>query len=199
MKIDAVIIGGGHSGCATARALVKAGFRVCVVSEGLSLSAACSAPASREAQTVSPYSALSELAALGAVVLKGDSAVSGIWDGDTLKAVVTRNLSDTPLEADYFVLATGKFFSRGLLSDMERIWEPVFGADVAYTPGRSSWYDPDFSAPQPFMGFGVMTDGQGRVLFGGKPAANLYAAGSILSAGSKALDIDKLTAGHAGK
>ena len=199
MRFDAVVIGGGRSGSAAALALVEAGLRVCVVSEGLSLGVAGSAPASVATQQNPPYARLAELSAKGAMVLRGDSAVSGIWDVSVLKAVVTRNLSDMPLEADFFVLATGKFFSRGLLSDMEKIWEPVFGADVYFTPGRETWSDADFFAPQPFMGFGVLTDAEGRILFGGNPAENLYGTGGVLAAGSKALDINKLISRYAGK
>ena len=105
-----------------------------------------------------------------------------------IAAVRTANLGDEPLAAGLFVLATGKFFSRGLVADMDRVYEPVFGADVDYIPDRTKWYVADFAAPQPFLNFGVRTAPDGRVLFGGIPAENLYAVGRILAKGSAPAD-----------
>ena len=168
-SFDAVIIGGGLAGLVLARTLQDAGRRCCVVAEGLSLS--------------DPYpSALrTGFRVAGGVLLAGDSALRGDWDGRRLLRVYTRNLGDAPLEASQFALCTGKFFGRGLLSTMDRIYEPVFGADVFFDPERTRWYDPDFSRPQPFESFGVMTAPDGRVLFGGEPAENLWAAGEVVS------------------
>ena len=81
--------------------------------------------------------------------------------------------------ADDYILATGKFFSRGLFSDKEHIWEPVFGADVDYDPDRTKWYEREFDAPQPFMKFGVRTDADGHVSVGGQIIVNLTAVGDI--------------------
>lgn len=169
MRFDAVIIGGGWSGCEAAELLVEAGKKVCIVSEGLSLAAV---------KYDSPYARLAALQKQGAVVLRGDRAVSGKIEDGRVVEIRTRNL-DEPLMADEYVLATGKFFSRGLLSDKEHIWEPLFGADVEYDPDRSKWFDPDFEASQPFMKFGVKTDAGGRVLVGGQAIVNLTAVGDI--------------------
>ena len=73
---------------------------------------------------------------------------------------------------------------------MNHIWEPVFGAAVAYDADRTKWADPEFSSHQPFMDFGVRTDDAGHVLVSGRPVMNLYAAGEILAAGSKEFDTD---------
>ncbi len=182
MKFDVVVIGGGWAGRTVADRLAGAGLRVCVVSEGLSLTAV---------HDESPYSCLAGLQKKGVTVLRGDRALQGRADADKVTGLVTRNLGpDTMLEADAFVLATGKFFSRGLLSDMNHIWEPVFGADVAYDADRTKWADPEFSSHQPFMDFGVRTDEAGHVLVSGRPVMNLYAAGEILAAGSKEFDTD---------
>lgn len=172
MRFDVVIIGGGLAGMTAATALRKAGLSCAVVAEGLSLH---NAPRS-------------EFLALGGTIFAGDSVVGGEWDGDALKCVFTRNLEGTRLEADNFILATGKFFSRGLISTMDSVYEPVFGCDVEYIRDRDKWVTSDFFAPQPFESFGVITDGTGRVLLEGRPAKNLYAAGEIL-AGSP--DIEK--------
>lgn len=169
MRFDAIIIGGGWAGCSAAEPLVEAGKKVCIVSEGLSLSAV---------KYDSPYARLAALQKQGAVVLRGDRAISGKIEDGRVVEVRTRNL-DEALVAEQYVLATGKFFSRGLLSDKEHIWEPVFGADVVYDPDRRKWYDPDFDAPQPFMKFGVRTDADGKVFVGGHLITNLTAVGDI--------------------
>ena len=164
MKYDVIIIGGGLAGLTAGVELCRAGKTCCVVSEGLSL------------HEDAPKAGF---LAAGGVLLSGDSVVDGIWDGMTLKSVRTRNLEDTPLEAVHFILATGKFFSRGLVATMDSVRESVFGADVEFDPCRDRWYDQDFFAPQPFERFGVRTF-EGRVLFGGVPSDNLYAAGEVL-------------------
>ena len=192
MKFDAVVIGGGRSGCAAAKALLDRGLSVCIVADGLNLG---SSPAD-------PYAALNALSSAGATVLRGDRALGAVFASvpacsSTLlatasgpaspvriAAVRTANLGDEPLEAGLFVLATGKFFSRGLVADRDRVYEPVFGADVDYIPDRTKWYVADFAAPQPFLNFGVRTAPDGRVLFGGIPAENLFAVGRILAKGS---------------
>ena len=163
MRYDVVIIGGGLAGTTAGLELQKAGLSCCIVSEGLSLHSTPKA----------------EYVRCGGTFLPGDSVIGGIWDGNRLLSVRTRNLDGTPLEASHFILATGKFFSRGLVATMDAVLEPVFGADVEFDPCRDRWYDPDFFAPQPFESFGVRTEGC-RVLFGGRPADNLYAAGEVL-------------------
>lgn len=165
MKFDVVIIGGGRAGIAAGTALEKAGLRTAIVAAGLNFE-----KTSRE-----------EYISLGGVVFKGDKALGGVWEGRTLKSLKTKNLGRTVLAADYFVLATGKFFSRGLVATMDTVYEPVFGADVDFDPDRGNWIDRDFFAPQPFEKFGVKTDCKGRLMIGGEISENLYAAGEILA------------------
>ena len=169
MKFDVVIIGGGWAGCTAAENLVEAGRKVCIVSEGLSLAAV---------KYDSPYARLAALQKQGVFVLRGDRAVCGKIEEGKVVEVRTRN-QDEPLVADEYILATGKFFSRGLLSDKDHVWEPVFGVDVDYDPDRTKWYDPDFDAPQPFMKFGVKTDAEGRVSVDGRTIVNITAVGDI--------------------
>ena len=171
MRFDVIIIGGGWAGCEAAENLVEAGAKVCIVSEGLSLAAT---------GYDSPYSRLAMLQKMGVTVLRGDRALSGKIEDGKVTGIITRNLGESsPLTADRYILASGKFFSRGLLSDKEHIWEPVFGADVVYDPDRRKWYDPDFDVPQPFMKFGVRTDADGKVFVGGHLITNLTAVGDI--------------------
>ena len=119
---------------------------------------------------------------LGGTFLMGDEAVSAELDGTQVKNVSTKNLQGHPLEAEHFILATGGFFSKGLASNPEKVWEPLFGLDVEALPDRNDWYDPDFLKDQPYMGFGVKTTEDLKGLKGGVPMDNLYLAGSILGA-----------------
>lgn len=123
---------------------------------------------------------------LGGTYLLGDKVSGGEFADDTLKSVTTVNLGDMKLEADNFVLATGSFFSHGLVAAPDRIYEPVFGLDVEVTGGRSEWFDKDIYKEQPYMKFGVVTDGHFNVSKGGEVIRNMYASGSVLG-GSNAM------------
>jgi anaerobic glycerol-3-phosphate dehydrogenase B subunit len=183
MKYDVVIIGGGLAGCTAAGVLAEAGRKVALFSEGLSLHDASEGPASHKEQSRPPYAALSALAAKGVTVFRGDSIIGAEMSEDGTKVIraFSRNLGDEPLEAAAYVLATGKFFSRGIISNMEGMFEPVFHADVEFEADHSKWYDTDFFAVQPYERFGVKTDAEGHVLKGGVSVLNLYAAGQVLA------------------
>ena len=172
MRYDAVVIGGGRSGCAEALRRAAEGQKVCVVSAGLTLHSL--EPELKD----KPYALLHELTKAGIAVFRGDTAESVVWADEKVTAIQTSN--GITLEASEFVLATGRFFSRGLIADMEGVREPLFGADVDFPADRSKWFDPDFFAPQPFEGFGVKTDKNGRILKGGKAVENVFAIGKIL-------------------
>ena len=165
MKFDIIIIGAGASGMRVALTLQKAGKKTAVIGLGRSVNEV----------EVAPYEHL------GGTLLIGDSVTEGVFEGDRLRAVRTANLGSYALEAERFVIATGKFLGRGLVSDMEGVYEPLFGLDVDYDPDRSRWFDPSFAAPQPFLRFGVRTDAQSRPSIGGRTVENLYACGELLA------------------
>ena len=169
MKFDVVIIGGGLAGMTAATKLQADGLKCAVVAEGLSLHN----PSRRE------------FCAAGGTLLAGDKVVCGRFDGGRLVSVRTEKLGDVELEAGAFVLATGKYFSRGLVADMDRVYEPLFGLDVKYEEDRSKWFGASFSAPQKFLEFGVMTE-DGCALKDGKKIVNLFPAGEVLAGISSA-------------
>ena len=117
---------------------------------------------------------------LGGTYLMGDRVTGAHVYEDTVHSVVTKHLDRHYLEGDHFILATGGFFSKGLVSNPFKIYEPVFELDVDYNPDRNTWYDATFQEHQPYMAFGVKTDESLRTLRGGVPVKNLYAIGSIL-------------------
>ena len=164
MRCDVVIIGGGLAGLTAALELQRTGRRCVVVAGGMSLHE-------------TPRAAF---IAAGGVFLRGDFVKRGEWKGSRLLRVWTRNLGPEPIEAKDFILATGRFFSKGLASTMDEIYEPIFGCDVRYDKDRSAWVNTDFFGPQPFEEFGVETDGCGHAMIHGVAAENLYAAGEIL-------------------
>ena len=149
--------------------LQQAGLKCAVVAEGLSLH-----NASRRA-----------FSAAGGTLLAGDRVTGGKLAGGRLLSVSTAKLGDMDLEADAFVLATGKYFSKGLVADMDRVHEPLFGLDVAFDDDRSKWFDPSFAAPQRFLEFGVKTM-DGRAVKDGRAVENLFPAGEVLAGVSSA-------------
>lgn len=169
MKFDVIIIGGGLAGMTAATALQNAGLKCAVIAEGLSLH-----NASRR-----------EFSAAGGTLLAGDRVTGGRFSDGRLVEVRTEKLEDVPLTADNFILATGKYFSKGIVADMDKVYEPLFGLDVAYEEDRSKWFDPSFAAPQKFLEFGVRAQ-DGCALKDGKAIANLFPAGEVLAGISSA-------------
>ncbi|MDE6009686.1 MAG: glycerol-3-phosphate dehydrogenase subunit GlpB [Muribaculaceae bacterium] len=118
---------------------------------------------------------------LGGEFLPGDTVKGGEFEGNRLKRIFTVNLGDMPLEADDFIISTGSFFGHGLIADIERIYEPVFGLDLNVKGGRTEWYEKDFYASQPYMTYGVITDDKFHPYKNGEAIENLYATGALLA------------------
>ncbi len=117
---------------------------------------------------------------LGGTYLMGDEVVRAHTHEGVVHSVATRNLDNHYIEAANFILSTGGYFSKGLISNPFQVLEPVFGLDVEYKEDRNQWYNPTFKEDQPYMHFGVKADENLHALKDGKPLENLFVAGSIL-------------------
>lgn len=123
----------------------------------------------------------------GGRFLMGDTVVEADFNEDgTVKSIGTQNFGSIRLYADNFVIATGSFFSKGLIATPDRIFEPVFGVDLSYAEGRDQWFDRNFWNKQNYISYGAKVSKFLHASIDGKPIANLYAIGSII-AGSNTL------------
>lgn len=118
---------------------------------------------------------------LGGTYMLGDSVTGGLFEDGRLKSITTENHGDVRFEADNFILASGSFFSKGLVSDIDGVREPVFGLDVDSIDERPQWYRRNMFEAQPYMSFGISTDNDFRAKKDGLPVQNLYGAGAVLS------------------
>ena len=117
---------------------------------------------------------------LGGTFLMGDAVTSAAVHDGVVSSVTTRNLDTVRLFADHFILATGGYFSKGLITTPTQVYEPLFGLDLDYPENRDEWYRADFFADQPYMSFGVKTDGSLHAMKDGETVRNLFAIGSVL-------------------
>ncbi len=123
----------------------------------------------------------SEFEKAGGRFFLGDSVKEAEFGEDGLvKSVKTANFGDISVYADNFVLATGSFFSKGLIATPDKVYEPVFGIDLAYEENRADWFDRNFRKKQNYISFGAVTDSNMNVSIEGRKIGNLYAIGSLL-------------------
>lgn len=118
--------------------------------------------------------------AKGGTFLMGDEAVASEIKDGKVTSIKTSNLGDIELTADNYVLASGSYFGHGIIAEIDKVTEPVFGADVIFDNDRGNWYDKNFFGKQNFIGFGVAADDRFNVIKNGESIRNLYAAGSVL-------------------
>lgn len=118
---------------------------------------------------------------LGGTFFLGDTVEKAFFDGDTVIGITTNNHSDIQFYAEQYVLASGSFFSKGIISRSNEIYEPVLNADVEYDSQRDNWFCKNVFDVQPYMSYGVKTDIGFHPLRDGVPVRNMFAIGSVLS------------------
>ncbi len=134
-----------------------------------------SVPGMRMQQQLRSY-----FAKLGGTYMLGDSVNGGDIQGDKVKYITTVNHEDEHFYADNFILASGTFLSHGLVSNIDKVFEPVFGLDVEQNVAFQERANINMYEHQAFMGYGVVTDDKFHASRDGKTVSNLYACGSVL-------------------
>ncbi len=111
----------------------------------------------------------------------GDSVLEAAFNGEgEVESVKTSNFGDIKMYADNFVLATGSFFSKGLVATPDKVYEPVFGIDLITEEKRDDWFDRNFWNRQNYISFGAEIDSSLNVSIEGRKIGNLYAIGSLI-------------------
>ncbi|QRV13980.1 glycerol-3-phosphate dehydrogenase subunit GlpB [Haloterrigena salifodinae] len=98
------------------------------------------------------------------------------------RVVVDRNGTEIPHCADQYVLATGGLVGKGVRSEREQVFEPIFDCHVPHAADRYDWFVDDVFGEQPYARFGLASDRDLRPLDAGDEPefANLRAAGAVL-------------------
>lgn len=117
---------------------------------------------------------------LGGVYMLGDSARVADVKSKRVERIYSFNHGDVSFTGKNFVLATGSYFSQGLIATPDKIYEPVFDLDVTYATNRTNWYDPAIFKSQDYQRYGVRTDASFRGILQGEVLTNLFVTGAIL-------------------
>lgn len=123
------------------------------------------------------------LDAEGVHVESGNPVVGYSEDEGRITAVsVDRGRREVPYHAEQFVLATGGLVGKGIDSDREGVFEPVFDCHVPQPGERYEWFHDEVFDDQPYARFGVAVDAGLRPLDpeGDPEFSNLRAAGAVL-------------------
>ena len=117
----------------------------------------------------------------------GDTVIESKADENgNIQSISTVNFNDISMSADNFVLATGSFFSKGLIATPDKVYEPVFGIDLTYNEGRENWFNTQFWQKQNYISFGAKVDADLNASIDSKKIGNLYVIGSV-TGGTNAL------------
>lgn len=116
----------------------------------------------------------------GGIIMEGDAVTSVTPDESDLHQVWTRNHGDIPLKARHVIVASGSFFSNGLVAGRQRVREAILDLDLQAYNTEGDWSHPDFFHSQPWQFIGVKTNPQLQPSRNGKTLAGIYAIGTVL-------------------
>ncbi|PCR91557.1 glycerol-3-phosphate dehydrogenase subunit GlpB [Natrinema ejinorense] len=121
----------------------------------------------------------------GVPVVDYESAADGTdADGSEriARVIVDRNGAAVPHRADQYVLATGGLVGKGVESERQRVFEPIFDCHVPHPTDRYDWFVDDVFGDHPYAQFGLPVDRELRPLDAddGPEFSNLRAAGAVL-------------------
>ena len=116
----------------------------------------------------------------GGVYMLGDTVLRAEQEGNRISRLFSYNHGEIPFVGKHIILASGSYFSQGLIATSERVYEPVFDLDVTYPEDRNQWYGRNAFDRQPYEGFGVKTGTDFRGMVHGQVLENLYVAGAVL-------------------
>jgi len=125
----------------------------------------------------------SRFTSLGGVFIASETVDRGKIEKDRVVSIHTQNQGDD-ISAEYYVLASGSFFSKGLASRYGRMMEPVFDCRLKTPPKDQELSAAAFLSPQShsFLRAGVVTDGQlNPRAAAGQTITNLFCAGAVLA------------------
>lgn len=117
---------------------------------------------------------------MGGVYMLGDNVLRASVENGQIQCVYSYNHGDIPFRGRDFVLATGSYFSQGLIAASDRIYEPVFDLDMDSSTDRTDWYTSKMFDSHNYQHYGVKTDNLFRGLYNNEPIENLYVSGAIL-------------------
>ncbi|MFB6250976.1 MAG: glycerol-3-phosphate dehydrogenase subunit GlpB [Halobellus sp.] len=122
------------------------------------------------------------LDAAGASFETGNPVVGFDGKREIEQVYVEKNGARIPYAADEYVLATGGLVGKGIESERDDVYEPIFGCHIAHPEDRYAWSDRDAFGDHEFARFGVRTDADLRPTDATDDVEfeNLRAAGSVL-------------------
>ncbi|WP_306052652.1 glycerol-3-phosphate dehydrogenase subunit GlpB [Natronococcus wangiae] len=119
----------------------------------------------------------------GVRITSGVPVVDYERDGGAIDHVlVDRHGQEIPHRADQYVLATGGLVGKGVRSERERVFEPIFDCYVPHAADRYDWFVEDVFGEQPYARFGLVPDRELRPLDADDEPefSNLRAVGAVL-------------------
>ena len=117
---------------------------------------------------------------LGGIYMLGDTVQMAEIEDYRVAKIYSNNHGDIPFTGENVILASGSYFSQGLIAGQDRVYEPIFDLDVSYTENRQEWYNENMFESQGYQQFGVKTDNNFNALYNGESIKNLYVSGADL-------------------